>query len=250
MNFHDMGYGLVKKIKNQQPTYFRVVSSNEEQVILEDLRSGATLKLLPENLNNFVKDGGLKPIPYEEFPKTLRLRINDLTISSKRAKYCRFTPKLSSLEKKKEEKKSEYQQEGERRYAYVLGVYEGEIKAYTEKWLAPYLKMKADELQDDKPPAWRTLVRWVSIYEKSNYSKSSLIPRKEKSGNRTSRLPSELLHLIDEITDKYSYTSYKTLAGVYRELKQNVEALNDDRAKSGLSPIKVCSYRVFQTRFR
>ena len=145
----------------------------------------------------------------------------------------------------------EYEKAMERRYAYVRGVLDSDVPAYTQKRLEPWLAAFSASIEDTNSPSWRTLAEWVSVYVKSGWQKKALKPAHALKSNRSHYIDDEVEKLLQRVVREHSLKQIKVnYTQAYNDFLKLVETLNQSRVKQGLKPVKASSYRTTVNRFQ
>lgn len=90
----------------------------------------------------------------------------------------------------------------DRRREYLKAVEEGGVLTLTERSLSGLVRQVAEKIGDAKPPHWTTIYRWISRLRRASGDIRAVIPAFDRRGNRTRRLDTEVIRLIDEGIDQ------------------------------------------------
>ncbi|MBC7905601.1 MAG: DDE-type integrase/transposase/recombinase [Rhodospirillaceae bacterium] len=90
----------------------------------------------------------------------------------------------------------------DRRQAYVRAIEEEGVLTLTDRSLSGLIRHVAELMGDERPPHWTTLYRWVTRLRKASGDIRALVPAIHRRGNRTRRLDSDVIRLIDEGLDQ------------------------------------------------
>jgi len=249
---------FVKNLPTSPTIYLEVKNVTDDFVVLIDIQNGGQFKFGKEVLQQLVSAGQLKQVLRFDLPKELYFKVKKSRFKSSR--YKNKTALKQRAHKPKSGEKNtideadvideKAKKEMERRYMYVMGAIEQCIPAYTKKWLSPFITLKAQEIGDSHPPAWRTVAYWNSIFSESG-SKKALIPKHKAKGNRTKQLPQEVHDLIDDVINEYLRThTLVRYQKVYDQFLERLDTLNAERRKSDLVELKPCSYRWIVNRLQ
>lgn len=231
MDFISPDLVLAKMLKGEVRSFFCVQKIKRSLVVLVDIEHGGTFKFDKQVVQDLVNSGVLRVISASDIPNSV------------------YLPK-KEIEQDISDPKS--QAELERRFSYVKGAVDSDITGYTEKRLRPFISLKAQELDDPQPPAWRTLAHWISIYLKSGSKKKSLRPKHGNKGNRDPRGEPEVNRIRDKIVAEHCKKSLRRVRyqSAYRDYLAEIEKENEQREKQGLEPLKPCSYESLRRQFR
>ena len=147
---------------------------------------------------------------------------------------------LASLPKKQREKIV-------RRFKYVTKLRQS-VKTWTEKSLTPLIPALARELNDPKPPGWRTLARWNESYSANGQTVKALFTNYMKQGNHTRRLSCEVEEFIKEAIETYKTKEKITIHEAWDNLDGYITKANKERAKE--NRLKTPSYEIFRQRVK
>jgi putative transposase len=102
-----------------------------------------------------------------------------------------------------------------------------------------------------QPPSWTTLLRWLGRYERSGHDKMALLEGRRRSGNKTPRLAETVVELIRKHSHNYVRDNRKpTATGVWKDLLIELDGLNAQRAKQGLSAFPHPSDNAIRRKIR
>ncbi|MFC3674029.1 Mu transposase C-terminal domain-containing protein [Ferrovibrio xuzhouensis] len=118
----------------------------------------------------------------------------------------------------------------DRRHRYVEAM-RGHAIPKTEARLKPLLATLAAEFGDTAPPSPRTVIRWLSRWEQAGgRDVRALVPRTHRRGNRTRRVDSDVLDLIEAVIDECYYRREKiTTIAVHELVCGRLKAHNEKR---------------------
>ena len=148
---------------------------------------------------------------------------------------------LASLPKKQ-------QQEVLRRYKYVTKLMRQSVKTWTEKSLNFLIQGIAKELQDPKPPSWRTVVRWNEAYRTNGQTVKALFTDYMKQGNHTGRLPEEVETYIQEAIETYKTKEKITVQEAWNNLDGYISRANANKEET--AKLQTPSYEIFRQRIK
>lgn len=232
MNFRDPELVLIKKFRGGKCSFFQVKAHDQKNVLLQDIEHGGTFWFQRSQLESHIRNGVLsvsdkKQIPISTFAYTVK----------KKVKLVRSDAPLND-------------KEVERRYRYVKKVLDSRLPSLSEQRLKPWIKEVAAELEDDSPPSYKTLGRWVKAFNESGWKKSSLVPAHKSKGNSTKRLDEEVEQILNQVVNEYVMSSIRVnVAKAHNDFLDRVEKLNQSRKKEGLSPLKPSSFNTTANRF-
>lgn len=141
--------------------------------------------------------------------------------------------------------------EVERRYFYVRAVLDSKVPAYTKKWLEPWLQEQSTLFNDDNPPSYKTLGRWIIAFVESGWKKSALMPNHGEKGNRKLKMDSELDKILNTVIQEHSANSARiNFTKAHQDFIERVEGVNLKRAENHQPPLKPSSYQTTLKRFK
>ncbi|MEC8811517.1 MAG: Mu transposase C-terminal domain-containing protein [Pseudomonadota bacterium] len=114
----------------------------------------------------------------------------------------------------------EYQKETVRRYAYVKVYLDSDDQKRSKKKLRKIIKSVAENIDDQKPPAWNTFNNWLKQYFNAGCRIKGLYPNDYKKGCRDLRIDSRVREIIDQSINFY----YKNGQILMSSIHQMVEA--------------------------
>ncbi|MCW7555897.1 hypothetical protein NX722_25365 [Endozoicomonas gorgoniicola] len=175
-------------------TVFKLLPGAEtEEELLLRIESRSSDKL---DLTNLLQGGSTLSRSIDEIELSLAEGRVEFVISSPDSqKEDSLSEDLASLPKKQRE-------EVVRRFTYVTKLRQ-KVKTWTEKSLTPLISEIAKELNDDRPPNWRTLARWNESYSSNGQTVKALFTDQMKQGNRTKRLSDEVEGYIRDAIETY-----------------------------------------------
>lgn len=125
----------------------------------------------------------------------------------------------------------------------------------------PEIMMLADELREEKrkkrkyaggkrtsleKPCSRTVWNWYTAYR--DFGVAGLVDKRSRSGQRGSRLHSEVNKLMLECVGAYKNPDQPTEEQVIQDTQDAVKAANEKRALDGLAPLKIPSRNTVMRR--
>ncbi len=113
-----------------------------------------------------------------------------------------------------------YQKETVRRYAYVKVYLDSDDQKRSKKKLAKIIKAVAENIDDQKPPAWNTFNNWLKQYFNAGCRIKGLYPNDYKKGCRDLRIDPRVREIIDQSINFY----YKNGQILMSSIHQMVEA--------------------------
>ena len=231
IDYSDPDLVFVKGKNQKQATYFQVLKKQNESVTLIDIANNATFKFDDNSIQEFFRKGVLSVTTVDKVSHIEKLQF--------KKEFPRRKPKIASDNTQK--KKTI-----ERKMSYITYINSLNLKALTEKHLAPELKKHAEEINDPSPPSWRTYTRWIKAYVESGWDEDALY-KYDNCGNRDSRLDPEVIQVLSEVK-KMVTDSPRRLK--FKDINQNiiemVEDKNEDRLKVGKPPLQIPSYSTIQ----
>ena len=147
---------------------------------------------------------------------------------------------LASLPKKQRE-------EVVRRFKYVTRLRQ-KVKTWTDKSLTPLIPKIARELNDDRPPSWRTLARWNESYSSNGQTARALFTDQMKQGNRTSRLSDEVEGFIRDAIETYKTKERISINEAWINLDGYITNANKKRAEE--DKLKTPCYDILRKRIK
>lgn len=234
MNFSDPNLILVKRYRGGKCSHYQVSDVSRTEITIKDIEHGGHFSFAKDQLESHIEKGLLSTISKDTFPETVFVN-----------------PVGKKPKPQKAKRELEYEKAMERRYAYVRGVLDSDVPAYTQKRLVPWLATFSETIEDANPPSWRTLAEWVSVYVKSGWQKKSLKPAHGRKGNRTQCLDDEVERLLLKVVRDHSLKQIRVnYTQAHNDFLDRVEILNQSRLKQGLEPVKASSYRTTVNRFQ
>lgn len=234
MNFRDPNLILVKRYRGGKCSHYQVSGVTRREITIKDIEHGGHFSFATDQLESHIEKGLLITISKDTLPETVFVN-----------------PVGKKTKPQKAKRELEYEKAMERRYAYVRGVLESDVPAYTPKRLVPWLTAFSASIEDANPPSWRTLAEWVSVYVKSGWQKKALKPAHARKGNRTQCLDDEVERLLLKVVRDHSLKLIRVnYTQAHNDFLDRVEILNQSRLKQGLEPVKASSYRTTVNRFQ
>ena len=120
------------------------------------------------------------------------------------------------------------------------------VKTWTEKSLSPLIAKIAKELQDSKPPSWRTVARWNEAYTSNGQTTKALFTDYMKQGNHTKRLPEEVEEYIQEAIETYKTKKKITIQEAWNNLDDFITKANKEKETE--ARLQTPSYEIFRQR--
>lgn len=145
-------------------------------------------------------DGEIRNVTHLELAELICAGKARLTVPSGSGREMRIVE--DNLEKDISALPPKVRGELDRRRAYLKAVEDGGVLTLTDRSLSGLAHRVAEAIGDARPPHWTTLYRWVTRLRKAAGDVRALIPAIERRGNRTRRLDSEVIRLIDEGLDR------------------------------------------------
>ncbi|MEZ8639229.1 hypothetical protein AB4508_13495 [Vibrio splendidus] len=234
MNFSDPNLILVKRYRGGKCSHYQVSDVSRTEITIKDIEHGGHFSFAKDQLESHIEKGLLGTLSKDTLPETIFVN-----------------PVGKKTKPQKAKRELEYEKTMERRYAYVTGVLDSDVPAYTEKRLVPWLATFSASIEDDSPPSWRTLAGWVSIYVKSGWQKKALKPAHARKGNRTQCLDDEVERLLLKVVRDHSLKQIRVnYTKAHDDFLELVKKLNKQRSKQGLELVKASSYRTTVNRFQ
>lgn len=131
----------------------------------------------------------------------------------------------------------------------AIGVLSAEFTANEGRWVGrrnedgKQIPLCAGDQQPPTPPSPRTLRTWLKAYEEAGLRAVALRKKLFRCGNRvTVRHPPEIRGLLADAALNYASNKRPSVADLHRKLKADIDLLNLERERAGLSPLKKPSY--------
>ncbi|WP_422139803.1 hypothetical protein [Endozoicomonas sp. ALC020] len=211
--------------ETQVEKLFRVENRNEKELALRDLlQSGEVLKKSIEEIETSLAAG----------------RVEFVINSPESLEEDSLSEDLASLPKKQRE-------EVLRRFKYVSKLRKS-VDSWTEKSLSPLIPEIARELNDSKPPGWRTLARWNAAYSSNGQTVKALFTDYIKQGNHTSRLPEEVEDFIKQAIETYKTKERISIQEAWDNLDGYITKANKQRSED--EKLKTPCYDIFRKRIK
>ncbi|WP_305811864.1 hypothetical protein [Photobacterium leiognathi] len=234
MNFRDPDLVLVKKFRGGKQTFYQVHSLSSEQVSLQDIEHGGQFSFQRKQLEDHLTKGTLTATTKSKVPQTLFVK-----------------PVTKKAKPRKNIQQAKEQAEVDRRYRYVRQLLDSNVPSLSEQRLTPWIAPKAVELEDDAPPSYKTLGRWVKSFTESGWKMESLRPAHSKKGYHKSRLAPQVSDLLDQVVLEHGKAAINVnVRRAYLDFIERLDELNQQRNKIGLPELTACSYQTILTRFR
>jgi hypothetical protein len=236
VNFRDPALVLFKSFRGGRKSYYQVSSLSADEITIKDVEHGGSFTFPRKQLESHINTGLLSVSTVSEIPSSLLLN-----------------PVRKKDKPKRSVKITENETEMERRYSYVRAVLDSGIPAYTKKWLEPWLQDQSTFFNDDKPPSYKTLGRWVTAFVESGWKKNALIPNHLAKGNRNSKskLDSKLNEILDAVIREHSTNRIRiNYTKAHQEFIERVEEVNQERLTLHQPPLKPSSYQTTLNRFQ
>ncbi|MEZ8736481.1 helix-turn-helix domain-containing protein [Vibrio sp. 10N.286.52.C3] len=234
MNFRDPELILVKRFRGGKKSYFQVNSFDTECVSLQDIEHGECFCFKRAQLESHINSGLLIA--------TVKNNVPDVLF-------------INAVKKKTKPvavgKKAANEMEVERRYFYVHKVLDSDLPALSANRLTPWISKVAAEIEDESPPSYKTLTRWLKAFNESGWKKASLLSRHHNKGNHSNRLPPEVDQLLSQVIVEHARSSVRVNIGkAHRDFIERMERLNERRCNEGLPMLTPSSYETTLQRFR
>ncbi|WP_299734231.1 transposase family protein [uncultured Endozoicomonas sp.] len=140
-----------------------------------------------------------------------------------------------------------YKKEAKRRLEYIEQIKEDSISVFTESKILPSIK-KVSQRLEEKPPSWRTVIRWINSYNKAGQSIRGLIPNFHRIGREKGRFNNSEEKFIDDAIESYKKMERPSIKTVYCNLKATIE--NHNQEVTTTQELKVPSYHTFYSRVK
>ncbi|MGO2160980.1 MAG: hypothetical protein ACTH4J_11000 [Vibrio toranzoniae] len=233
MNFRDPDLILVKRYRGGKCSHYQVSAVSRTEITIKDIEHGGHFSFAKDQLESHIEKGLLSTISKDTLPETAFVN-----------------PVGKKAKPQKAKRELEYEKAMERRYAYVRGVLDSDVPAYTQKRLDPWLAEFSASIEDANPPSWRTLAEWVSVYVKSGWQKKALKPAHSLKGNRIHYINDEVEKLLLSVVRDHSLRQIRVnYTKAHNDFLGRVEILNQSRVSKGLKPVKASCYRTTVNRF-
>lgn len=233
MNFRDPDLILIKKFRGGKCSFFQVKGHDQQKVILQDIEHGGNFTFQRRQLESHIRNGVLTVSDKSEIPistfayafaKKVKVAYSDTLIND---------------------------QEVERRYRYVRKVLDSELPSLSEQRLKPWIAEVAAEFEDDSPPSYKSLGRWVKAFTESGWKKSALAPTHQSKGNSTQRLCTEVEQILNQVVSEHATSSIRVnVAKAHHDFVERIISVNRERSCEGLAPLTPSSYQTTLKRFR
>lgn len=234
MNFRDPNLILVKRYRGCKCSHYQVSAVTRSEITIKDIEHGGHFSFATRQLESHIQKGLFVAVTKDVLPETVFVN-----------------PVNKKAKSQKASRELEYETAMERRYAYVRGVLDSDVSAYTQKRLVPWLATFSETIGDANPPSWRTLAEWVSVYVKSGWQKKALKPAHARKGNRTQCLDDEVERLLLKVVREHSLKKIRVnYTQAHDDFLERVKKLNKQRSKQGLEFLKASSYRTTVNRFQ
>ena len=203
----------------------RVESRDEEVLNLKNLlQGGETIKIEVDKIESCLAEG----------------RVQFVINSPDSSTEDYLSDDLASLPKKQRE-------EVLRRFKYVSKL-RTSVKTWTEKSLTPLIPAIAKDLNDSKPPSWRTLARWNDAYSSNGQTIKALFTDQMKQGNRNNRFPEEVESYIKQAIETYKTKERISVQEAWDNLDGFIKKANEERSEE--KKFKVPCYDIFRKRIK
>ena len=262
----EVGSAFIKGKGSKSQSYFVVKKQLALEVWLSDLTTGSTFKFDAKVLQGLMDSGVLVKTEYDSFPKEVRLSATGRKVNAIRDKTeenrssprdesptGNFIDRSASAKIADQKRKSELLLESkkksviERKMAYVEHINQANLPGFSEKHLAPEIQKVATVINDDKPPSWITVIRWVKRYVQSGWDSNALYKDYEK-GNKTLRMPVEVIEAIKEVEAEISQNSRLRVNDACRIVLHKIETMNLERQDKNIAPLELPSYGAIKQR--
>ena len=234
MNFRDSALVLIKSFRGGRKSYYQVSSLSADEITIKDVEHGGSFTFPRKQLESHINTGLLSVSKVSEIPSSILLN-----------------PVRKKDKPKRSVKITENETEMERRYSYVRAVLDSGIPAYTKKWLEPWLQDQSMFFNDDKPPSYKTLGRWVTAFVESGWKKKALMPSHVAKGNRKLKMDRELDAILDAVIREHSTNRVRiNYTKAHQEFIERVEKVNRERLALHQPPLTPSSYQTTLNRFQ
>ena len=234
MNLTDPDLILVKGKTENTASYFQVAKQSDAEFTLVDLIRGGRYIFNRIKLVELVEKGTLRVSAKSELTHVEKLHL---------IKEPEIKKRVKSDKKYKEDAVIK------RKMAYVDHINKLEMKGLTEKRLNPEIKKIAKKINDNNPPAWRTVIRWIKAYVESGWDKSALYPH-HLQGNRCPRIDPIAVSAINDVNKEWQEDPKMKLMDAYGQVVEKLHSVNSEREASGLPVINIPTYNTMRTRFK
>ena len=233
MNFRDPDLILIKKFRGGKCSFFQVKGHDQQQVILQDIEHGGNFTFERRQLESHIRNGVLTVSEKSEIP------ISTFAYSvAKKVKVASSDTFINDLEV-------------ERRYRYVRKALDSNLPSLSEQRLKPWIVEVATEFEDESPPSYKTLGRWVKAFTQSGWKKSALAPAHKSKGNSTQRLGTEVDRILNQVVlDHITKSKRVNVAKAHQDFVERINLVNRQRGSEGLVPLTPSSYQTTRLRFR
>ncbi len=147
-----------------------------------------------------VRDGELRTVTHRELAELICADKAKIVVEAGKGREARIIE--SNIEREIAALPEPSRRELDRRRAYVRAVEEEGVLTLTDRSLSGLIRHVASLMNDERPPHWTTLYRWVTRLRKASGDVRALIPALYLRGNRTRRLEGDVIRLIDEGLDR------------------------------------------------
>ena len=213
----------------EEEKLYRIESRSSEQLDLKDLlHQGEVIKKSISEIESYLAAGKIEFI----------IKSPDSSTEDSLSEDLAALPKKQQLEVL-------------RRYKYVTKLRLQSVKTWTEKSLSPLIAEIAKELQDSKPPSWRTVARWNEAYISNGQTTKALFTDYMKQGNHTQRLPEEVEGYIQEAIETYKTKEKITIQEAWNNLDGFIAKANKANKEKEVEEIlQTPSYEIFRQRIK
>ena len=265
-NIFEADSAFIKGKASQAPSYFVIKKQVSLEVWLSDLTTGSTFKFDAKVLEDLVDSGILVKTIYASLPKEVRLSkigrkaktIREESDDRERRPIINcptgnLIDRSASAKIADEKRKSELLLENkkqsviERKMAYVEHVNQANLPGLSERHLAPEIQKVARAINDDKPPSWTTVIRWIKRYVQSGWDSAALYKDGQK-GNKTLRMPVEVVEAIKEVETELTKDSRLRIKDACHIVLNKIEEINIERQDKKLAPLEPPTYQAVKQR--
>jgi putative transposase len=129
-----------------------------------------------------------------------------------------------------------------RRCHYLEKIFTKTHPVFTDDYLTPIIQEVALEMNDKKPPSYRTVGRWYKLYQK-NQDNRALIPRTDLRGSKLLKQHDRILQLLSEaLEEEFNKTPQAATPNIHDKLTQKIE--NENKARLGVEKLIVPSLKT------
>jgi putative transposase len=135
-----------------------------------------------------------------------------------------------------------------RRCHYLEKVFIQGHPVFTKDYLTPIIQEAALEINDEKPPGYRSVGRWYKKYQK-NKDNRALIPRTDLRGSKLLKQKDRVLQIVTEaLEEEFNKSPQASVQSIHDKVTQKIE--NENKVRIGGEVLIVPSlktlYRVLE----